>query len=508
MVASNTERMTSWSSSDMNTSMGHDNNKNNDNREDIEIIFGPDLNSDLPHEILGVPRYDPSSFHQEDRKKKKKPKPQRLTSVVVNTGSADNNNVGGREKMGRGMTEEHEQEEEGYECYDVDANTTSSEENDYEALVERAYRDLARKYHPKKNTTSKKKTAVVSSTSTSTSAVTASKTGNSENENSQLTDKRRKKKVAVSSTSLWAGGDQNHNHEKYTNDGEDDSEHNQLNTTMVSASDGSAATAVVVSHEDMNNSYSAGSHENNISIETIDSRERQMAFLKITRAYAALKGCIISPNESYDSLGDGDGEGHHQSREGDDGINTSRSMETTMMSIMSHEDAQNVYESKFGPYRDMYYSEAGMIGIPYAADLKEMWARGGETMIATPFSSSSALASESSSAPSKPLRDRLSLTISSSSRTDVDGECTVVRRLTFFRTILLKKDMNLCLCISEILLTWTVIAFCKCPGKQMIFVLTCIPFIDIQPTHTISKSFDLHFSTIHRCYRCHGSTCR
>jgi len=433
------------SSSDIDTSMSDNNNK-----EDIEIIFGPDLNSDLPHEILGVPRYDPSA------QGKKKPKPQRSTSFVVNTGCADNNSEGG-ERAGPGG--EHEHEQEGYECYDVDASSTSSEDNDYEALVERAYRDLARKYHPKNSTTSKKKTAVVASTSTAT----ASNSGTPTNANSQPTDKRKKKKVAVTSTSLWAGGDHDHFNENYGNDGEDDYENNQLNTTMVSTSDGSAATAIVVNHEDINNDPST-TNENNISIETIDSRERQIAFLKITRAYAALKGCIVSPNESYDSLGDGDGEGYHGRDGGGDVINTSRSMETTMMSIMSHEEAQNVYESKYGPYRDMYYSEAGMIGIPYAADLKEMWAQGGENITATPYSSLSALPSESSS--SKPLRDRLSIAIFSSGskkqqdQNGVDGEYTVVRRLNFFRVLLLKKDMNLCLCISEILLTWTVIAFC------------------------------------------------
>ena len=492
----------SSSNSDMNnTSMG-DSSSNNDsgsnnsnNREDIEIIFGPDLNSDLPHEILGVPRYDPSYL---EGKKKKKPRPQKVppSSVVVDTGCADEDNdnilVEGGERERPVTGQEGHQQEVGYECYDVDATTTSSEENDYEALVERAYRDLARKYHPMKNTTTgKKKTAVVASGVTPTSTVTASGSGTSTTSaNSQPTDKRKKKKVAVSSTSMWAGGD--HDRENYGNDDEgDDYDNDQLNTTMVSTTDGSATTAVVVHHgEDMysNNSGSI-SNGNNISIETIDSQERQMAFLKITRAYAALKGCIVSPSESYDSLGDdGDGEGY-RSRDGggggggggggdDDVVNASRSMETTMLSIMSHEEAQNVYESKYGPYRDMYYSEAGMIGIPYAADLKEMWAQGGENITATPYSSSSALQSESSSSPSKPLRDRLSMTVCSSSgkkphgQNNVDGTGTVVRRLNFFRVLLLKKDMNLCLCISEILLTWTVIAFCKWhPWKQITSVL-------------------------------------
>ncbi|KAL3912608.1 MAG: hypothetical protein SGARI_001069 [Bacillariaceae sp.] len=37
----------------------------------------------------------------------------------------------------------------------------------------------------------------------------------------------------------------------------------------------------------------------------------------------------------------------------------------------NEEDARETYERMFGKYRELYYNEGGLIGIPYSCDLKE-----------------------------------------------------------------------------------------------------------------------------------------
>lgn len=115
-------------------------------------------------------------------------------------------------------------------------------------------------------------------------------------------------------------------------------------------------------------------------------------------------------------------------------------------SPQTREEAQQAYEAKFGKYRELYYSEAGLLGMPYASDLNDIWQRPSSqkwrNRLAVEFQSSSSAASFPSSRTS--------------------GR---IVRFCFGRTWLLKKDMNLFLCLSEILLTWTVLAFCKYGGQ-------------------------------------------
>lgn len=96
----------------------------------------------------------------------------------------------------------------------------------------------------------------------------------------------------------------------------------------------------------------------------------------------------------------------------------------------TQEAAQRAYENMFGKYRELYYNEGGLIGIPYSVDLKELLEE------------------------SRNVRDALSLPLCRF------GDFKL--QLVFFRTWLIKKEMNFWLCLAEILLTWTVIAFCKC----------------------------------------------
>lgn len=95
----------------------------------------------------------------------------------------------------------------------------------------------------------------------------------------------------------------------------------------------------------------------------------------------------------------------------------------------TEEDARQTYESMFGKYRELYYNEGGLIGIPYSCDLKEILEE------------------------TRHYRDVLSLTLWRS------GDWKF--RILFLRTWLIKKEMNLWLWLSEIFLTLVVIAFCK-----------------------------------------------
>lgn len=95
----------------------------------------------------------------------------------------------------------------------------------------------------------------------------------------------------------------------------------------------------------------------------------------------------------------------------------------------SQEAAQRAYENMFGKYRELYYNEGGLIGIPYSSDLKESLEETGR------------------------VRDGLSLSLCRLGDSQL--------RVVFFRTWLIKKEMSFWLCLTEILLTWSVIAFCK-----------------------------------------------
>ncbi|KAL3910658.1 MAG: hypothetical protein SGILL_007608 [Bacillariaceae sp.] len=99
----------------------------------------------------------------------------------------------------------------------------------------------------------------------------------------------------------------------------------------------------------------------------------------------------------------------------------------------------------FGKYRDLYYNEGGLIGIPYSGDLKVILEE------------------------SRRYRDVLSMTLWRS------GDYKF--RISFFRTWLIKKEMNVLLWLSEILLTWVVIAFCESHRKKRLWMTYLWPAI-------------------------------
>jgi hypothetical protein len=88
------------------------------------------------------------------------------------------------------------------------------------------------------------------------------------------------------------------------------------------------------------------------------------------------------------------------------------------------DDAKRAYQDVFGTYRRLHYNEGGVIGIPYAYDLNE---RLKET---------------------KHNRELMSLSF---------GRFQIM----FFRTWLIKEDLSSSLWLTEVILTWVVIAFCK-----------------------------------------------
>ncbi|KAG7349138.1 DnaJ domain containing protein [Nitzschia inconspicua] len=94
----------------------------------------------------------------------------------------------------------------------------------------------------------------------------------------------------------------------------------------------------------------------------------------------------------------------------------------------TQEAAERAYENKFGKYRELYYNEGGLIGIPYPSDLND-------TLISTEH-----------------YRKFLSLPLCRL------GESKL--QIVFFRTWLIKKELSIWLCLAEIFLTWTVIALC------------------------------------------------
>jgi hypothetical protein len=94
------------------------------------------------------------------------------------------------------------------------------------------------------------------------------------------------------------------------------------------------------------------------------------------------------------------------------------------------EAAKQAYESKYGKYRDLYYTEAGIIGLPYSIDLKERF-----------------LATTN-------CRDTLSLQLCRFGNSRL--------QIVFFRQWLMKKDMGFLFWFLEILFTWTVISLCEC----------------------------------------------
>jgi hypothetical protein len=90
-----------------------------------------------------------------------------------------------------------------------------------------------------------------------------------------------------------------------------------------------------------------------------------------------------------------------------------------------------LYEKMFGKYRELYYNEGGMIGLPYSIDLHERLQS------------------------TRKYRNLFSLQLCGVSSTKQR------LRLGFFQTWFIKKDTSITFWLCELLLTWTVIGFCK-----------------------------------------------
>lgn len=97
----------------------------------------------------------------------------------------------------------------------------------------------------------------------------------------------------------------------------------------------------------------------------------------------------------------------------------------------TQEAAQQAYENMFGTYRELYYNEGGLIGIPYACDLQERLEAAEDV-------------------PNLSFSVRL---------------CRVGKskkmRLRFLRPWFIQRNMSVCLWMAETCLTYAVIGFCK-----------------------------------------------
>jgi hypothetical protein len=91
---------------------------------------------------------------------------------------------------------------------------------------------------------------------------------------------------------------------------------------------------------------------------------------------------------------------------------------------MTPEAAKKTYEKQFGKYRDLYYGDGAIIGLPYSFDLKELL-----------------------------------------EMTERERQCSSFRlgnfRISLIRTWLIKRHLSLTLLLCETILTWMVVAFCK-----------------------------------------------
>jgi curved DNA-binding protein CbpA len=130
-----------------------------------------------------------------------------------------------------------------------------------------------------------------------------------------------------------------------------------------------------------------------------DDDEASMIFLKVGKAYATLcdPNAIIVDEDACEILGP-----------------------------MTPEEAKYAYEKKFGKYREVYYSDGGIIGLPYATELREVAEK------------------------SKRIREIMSFRL-----------CGTLR-ISLFRSWLIKKDIDFVLLLLETTLTWGVVATCKC----------------------------------------------
>jgi hypothetical protein len=161
-----------------------------------------------------------------------------------------------------------------------------------------------------------------------------------------------------------------------------------------------------------------------------DKQELDRAYRNLSRKYHPENSSATPPRDENDLINNSDS---HEARNRliFQKVSRAHAIATGKEDIpMTHQDAQRAYESMFGKYRDLYYNEGGLIGIPYSSDLKE---RLEET---------------------QSLRNWTSLPLCRF------GDYKRLR-IVFFRPLLIKKEMSFCLCLAEIFFTWTVVAFCE-----------------------------------------------
>jgi len=92
----------------------------------------------------------------------------------------------------------------------------------------------------------------------------------------------------------------------------------------------------------------------------------------------------------------------------------------------TQEEAQKAYQEHFGNYRELYYSEAALIGLPFSLELRESLQK------------------------SQKWRNSFSHSL---------GLSRV--RISFFQAWFIKKEMNWVLLVAETLLFWWVCISCK-----------------------------------------------
>jgi hypothetical protein len=138
-----------------------------------------------------------------------------------------------------------------------------------------------------------------------------------------------------------------------------------------------------------------------------DDNEASMIFLKVGKAYATLcdLNAIIVDEDACEILDEDACE---------------------ILGPMTPEEAKYAYEKKFGKYREVYYSDGGIIGLPDAPELREVAEK------------------------SKRIREIMSFRL-----------CGTLR-ISLFRSWLIKKDIDFVLLLLETTLTWGVVATCKC----------------------------------------------
>jgi curved DNA-binding protein CbpA len=146
-------------------------------------------------------------------------------------------------------------------------------------------------------------------------------------------------------------------------------------------------------------------------------QENSVIFQKISTAYTRIKTIAAAHDAGDDNDNDNDNENI-----------------STVQIQHSATTPESLYEQMFGEYRELYYNDGGMIGLPYSSDLHERLQS------------------------TRKYRDVFSVQLCG-----VPSSSTTTRRLRvgFFQTWFIKKDTSITFWLCELLMTWTVIGFCK-----------------------------------------------